>query len=480
VRVRNTCASLLCLLGFCVLGVPEIAAQDEPDQQPAVPAPAAEARSREGAAVDDDALQPTSRRTPQKSNQSGEPETAPPRFFFDDFASASLEQRNWEAAVGATPTRDLLDQGQPVAAIRLAADQNAAGRQPELRSVVIGLAGVPGAELSYTVQHHGVEAGERLVVEYLSEGGQWCPIERVVADGQDSVGFSRHMHRLPEDALHEAFQVRFQPDVNDGDDAWYLGEVSVVGYEPLHKLAVRLRPPRNALVEVVPAGRSERLDGTTPFTRWLRVGARVYLVAPPVVEGWVFSHWSVDGATQADRERILTLEPSKETEAVAHYRPWVPYRSEASVAIVSVPGPGVRIALGPDPERLYTHVVTNTERRCLTGEWLTLLAPARTERLVFVGWVVNGEVLPSGDTLLEHRVTGDDVLLADYALLGDMNGDGELDKFDVDAFVGALIDPLGYAEQYPDLDPVARGDMNGDGVFDPLDVEGFVDLLMND
>jgi len=334
--------------------------------------------------------------------------------------------------------------------------------------------------LSYTVQHRGVEAGEWLVVEYRSADGRWHAIERVVADGHDSVGFSQHIRVLPDDALHAAFRVRFRANVDDADDAWYLGNVSVVGFEPRYLLAVGVRPPRSAPVEVVAEGQTERLDGTTPFTRSLLLGTRVYLAAPPVVDEWVFSHWSVDGALQVDRQRVLRLEMGRNVEAVANYRPWVPGRSEASVAIVSVPAAGVPIALGPEPERLYTDVLGETEYRCLTGEWLALLAPSRTERLVFAGWVVNGQALPSDENLLEHRVTGDDVLLAEYVRLGDMNGDGELDKFDVDEFVLALIDPVGYAEQYPDLDPMQRGDINGDGVFDKRDVEGFVDLLLND
>ena len=177
---------------------------------------------------------------------------------------------------------------------------------------------------------------------------------------------------------------------------------------------------------------------------------------------------------------MLTLDATADLEVVAHYRPWVAGREAASVAIVSEPLPGVPITLGTEPELLTTTLHADSEFPCLTGEWLTLVAPPRTRRMVFVGWVVNGENLPGADNLLEHHVTGDDVLLAEYALLGDVNGDDVLDKFDVDLFVAALIDPLGYAEVYPELDRLQRGDINGDGAFDALDVEGFVELLLND
>jgi hypothetical protein len=72
------------------------------------------------------------------------------------------------------------------------------------------------------------------------------------------------------------------------------------------------------------------------------------------------------------------------------------------------------------------------------------------------------------------------VLLAQYVLLGDVNGDDLLDKYDVDLFVAALVDPVGYAAAYPELDRIQRCDINGDGVVDALDLESFVDLLLHD
>lgn len=461
--VRITCLGLLWLAGLGAPATSIVAAQDRMNSQdpgrlasgPPASASAEADPRRESAAL-------------------------PTRCFFDDFSGALLDHGNWEVALGAALTQDVDDQGQLTAAVRLGVGGQGISGGPELRSVAIALDAVSKAELFYTVQHRRVEAGERLVVEYLSKEGQWVVTERVVADGRDSVGFSRHLRRLPSDALHAAFRIRFRPNPDDEDDIWYLGEVAVRGGHPMPTLTVRLRPARSGRVELVAIGDSECLDGTTPFVRTLPGGTHVYLTAPPVVDGRVFSQWLLDGEPVADRQRVLALELEEPVEALAHYRPWVGGRSEASVAIVSVPRPGVLIAMGTDPQELYTQVVADTEHSCLTGEWLVLLAPARTERLVFTGWVVNGEALSGGQNLLEHRVAGDDVLLAEYVLLGDLNGDERLDKFDVDEFVTALIDPDGYAQRYPDLDPLQRGDINGDGVFDAIDVEGFVDLLLGD
>ncbi len=456
---------IICLVLICLLGLPAAAAQDHAQRQHRNPPIAAGAPER-----------PTPEHTPSGSAVRDDPA----RYFDEDFSSATLDSRNWELVVGATPARGFVGVDELAGAVRLGLGPLAGERLPELRSAPISLAGVPGVELRYTLQQSGVELGEALVVEYLAVDSRWYIIERVVADGRDSIGFVRHVRLLPVKALHERFRVRFRPAVDDQDDAWILGEVSVAAYDPLQTLAVRVHPAHDAHVEVVLAGRPDAMSFSAPFTRRFPLGAPLLLVPQPTIETGVFSHWSVDGGARIQRQRVLRIELTEELEAVAHYRPRVAGRNAASVAIVSEPLPGVSIALGVEPEPLFTKLRSETEYPCLTGEWLTLLAPLRTERMVFVGWVVNGERLPSGDNLLEHRVTADDILLAEYVRLGDVNGDDLLDKYDVDLFLAALIDPAGYAEVYPDLDPLQRGDVNGDGVFDELDIEGFVDLLLND
>ncbi len=61
-------------------------------------------------------------------------------------------------------------------------------------------------------------------------------------------------------------------------------------------------------------------------------------------------------------------------------------------------------------------------------------------------------------------------------LLGDMNCDGSVDFFDIDAFVLAITDPAGYAAQYPDCD-LSQADCNEDGSVDFFDIDSFVELI---
>ncbi len=60
--------------------------------------------------------------------------------------------------------------------------------------------------------------------------------------------------------------------------------------------------------------------------------------------------------------------------------------------------------------------------------------------------------------------------------VGDLNCDGAIDVFDVDPFVAALSDPLGYAQQYPDCN-VFNADCNGDAAVNFEDINAFIALL---
>ncbi|MBL8879872.1 MAG: choice-of-anchor D domain-containing protein [Phycisphaerales bacterium] len=60
---------------------------------------------------------------------------------------------------------------------------------------------------------------------------------------------------------------------------------------------------------------------------------------------------------------------------------------------------------------------------------------------------------------------------------GDMNCDGTVDNFDIDAFVLALTNPSVYATTYPGCN-IMRGDINDDGSFDNFDIDPFVGCLI--
>ncbi|MGE0481366.1 MAG: LamG-like jellyroll fold domain-containing protein [Phycisphaerae bacterium] len=59
---------------------------------------------------------------------------------------------------------------------------------------------------------------------------------------------------------------------------------------------------------------------------------------------------------------------------------------------------------------------------------------------------------------------------------GDLNCDGRVDNFDIDAFVLALIDPAAYVLANPTCD-LRNGDVNADGVLNNFDIDPFVALV---
>ncbi|MGE0479262.1 MAG: DUF1028 domain-containing protein [Phycisphaerae bacterium] len=78
---------------------------------------------------------------------------------------------------------------------------------------------------------------------------------------------------------------------------------------------------------------------------------------------------------------------------------------------------------------------------------------------------------PSGRSLLRRGV----VRLVGR---GDMNGDGMINNFDVDAFVLALNDSAQYRAEYPGLDPDFLLDVDADGFHTGLDIDRFVDCIV--
>ena len=62
-------------------------------------------------------------------------------------------------------------------------------------------------------------------------------------------------------------------------------------------------------------------------------------------------------------------------------------------------------------------------------------------------------------------------------LLGDMNGDGQVDNRDIAAFAMALFNRSAYSLMFPGIDPDEVGDFSGDGVMNNRDIAGFAAVL---
>lgn len=63
-------------------------------------------------------------------------------------------------------------------------------------------------------------------------------------------------------------------------------------------------------------------------------------------------------------------------------------------------------------------------------------------------------------------------------LLGDANCDGNVNNFDIDAFVLVILNPLGYAAAYPNC-PILVNDVNRDGAANNFDIDQFVACMLD-
>lgn len=81
----------------------------------------------------------------------------------------------------------------------------------------------------------------------------------------------------------------------------------------------------------------------------------------------------------------------------------------------------------------------------------------------------SGDGVASGAAVFAFHVDG-------AALSGDVNCDGQVNNFDIDAFVLALSDAGTYATQYPRC-PILNADTNGDGTVNNFDIDAFVQIL---
>lgn len=398
--------------------------------------------------------------------------------FEDDFSETSLDHAKWGDSVNVKI--ETAATGDGLRSVARLARLNRSDSFAELRSAIVPLSAVHDAELRFAVYPDGAVVGDSLLVEYLAGDGQWRVLERVVSDGRRSASYLRRFRDLPGDALHDRFRFRFRADLAHEGESWLIANVSVVSRQPACAVRVQSRPAGGVNIGASCLDGGRKLDGATPFTRSVTANSPIRLAAPPKAGELTFSHWAVDGLIQANRSRVLTLAPRGDVEIEAHYRSWVSGRAEACVTTYAIPDPNVPIALGLAPDSPYTDSTVESGFRCLTGETILLSAPARTENMVFVGWVVDARMLPGDEPTLARRVTGDETILAEYALQGDMNGDGALDEYDVDVYLEALVDPLGYTMDYPDLDRVKLGDINADGSMDVLDVEFFIELMIRE
>jgi hypothetical protein len=161
--------------------------------------------------------------------------------FADLFTSMDVDLDKWSNVNDATVDAGGMNPPSAPYALNLDATGAEAYADDEIRSNFILLGGQSGVTFSYHTQHRGVESGEALVVTYLASDMTWQEINRVTSDGVDQTSFDFHSHTLPGNAYHDQFRVRFQTEVDEVGDSWYVDNV-FVGYPGTSPLVSALDP----------------------------------------------------------------------------------------------------------------------------------------------------------------------------------------------------------------------------------------------
>jgi hypothetical protein len=146
--------------------------------------------------------------------------------WFENFPDDTLYTTRWLYNNSAVVTTDgVLPPSEPYS---IALD----GSIDTLISQLIDLEGATEAVLSYYYQEGGSadvpEVGDDLTVEYKDNLGNWVVANLHPGTGVPMMSFRNVTMRLPSDALHRNFQLRFHTVGScEGCDVWYLDDISV-------------------------------------------------------------------------------------------------------------------------------------------------------------------------------------------------------------------------------------------------------------
>lgn len=145
--------------------------------------------------------------------------------------------------------------------------------------------------------------------------------------------------------------------------------------------------------------------------------------------------------------------------------------------VISSPQQGIWITVSPRDIHGNANDATAFDRSYINGTTVTLTVPADSPSgIKFLRWIVDGISKEKYQQQCIIQLFKDILAEAKYMKIGDANGDGVVNAFDIDPFILALTNPYAYANQYPNWD-ILSCDINGDGVVNCFDIDPFIHLL---
>lgn len=318
------------------------------------------------------------------------------------------------------------------------------GDDDEVRTNFIQLAGQSNVRLRYYTQHSGVEAGEKLFVEYWASNNRWVLLNEIVSNGVNQTTFTFHEHLLPggtQSAYHNEFRVRFRVDGNESNDIWCIDDVSVaVGAPPPPNIAHQL-----VEVPITPAAVADNpaLAGKKCYDLRVTMSNGDDWTATEAVATVSGSFYQDSSGADVPLPALWASNASLQFDSF-----WsAPNFAIPSFAVPPSVGPGALSATWFDTTDSPTGTYTLARYTVLSGQTLTVTGSSTTQQ--------------GFSTLFPFSLVASPNL--DPGCVGDLNGDGQRDLADL----GALLTAYGVN---------AGGDLDGDGDTDLSDLGGLLSV----
>jgi subtilisin family serine protease len=350
--------------------------------------------------------------------------------FADGFAEDTLSD-SWKNPVGTVEINSDAD-NEPSGDYSMNLDASDSIETLKLRA---GFLQTDPAEVSFSIQHKGVESGESLLVEFLDVFDNWVTLTTIDSDGVDESVFARYRIDLPLFGKHDGLKLRFSAQGSDASDDWYIDDVLVQAFDSPNAL------PWNDNFE---AGIQ------TPFD-WSISGASESSGASNAPAGPI-------AAELSDDDSMTTHEIDTTTTADAIYvRVWSQHKGVESGESLKVEYLNAFL----NWIELETIVSDGIDENEFTLHQWALPFDGRTS-FMQVRITADGDEADDQWFVDDVAVTTDFIEIVDECP-ADFTGDGSLDIFDVFAFLDA----------FNASDPIA--DFTADGSFDIFDVFAFLD-----
>ena len=147
--------------------------------------------------------------------------------FSENFEAATVNASRWIYNKGGAITTAAQNEPSPTRSLVLNSSSANEYADDEIRSNFFQLGGQSIGTVGFFVQHVGVESGEQLVIEYLTNQLRWQSLRTITSDGVNETAFTEFTNTLPANALHNKFRLRFRTLGDQTDDNWYIDNISV-------------------------------------------------------------------------------------------------------------------------------------------------------------------------------------------------------------------------------------------------------------